>query len=121
MPEQDIKSKVQELIAQHPAAERSGSRLLDGTGPTPVDRVFRELPPLLNAGALLVFALLVAPPATAQLITMRPLAGVCVSIALGLLIVWLALGFAYFTIYPVGFYVTTFAFAAYVITRVATR
>ena len=44
-----------ELIAQHPAAERSGSRLLDGTGPAPVDRVFRELPTLLNAGDLLVF------------------------------------------------------------------
>ncbi|MDO9314470.1 MAG: tRNA preQ1(34) S-adenosylmethionine ribosyltransferase-isomerase QueA [Burkholderiaceae bacterium] len=44
-----------ELIAQHPAAERSASRLLDGTGPAPVDRVFRELPSLLNAGDLLVF------------------------------------------------------------------
>jgi S-adenosylmethionine:tRNA ribosyltransferase-isomerase len=44
-----------ELIAQHPAAERSGSRLLDGTGATPVDRVFRELPDLLRAGDLLVF------------------------------------------------------------------
>lgn len=43
------------LIAQHPAAERSGSRLLDGTGMQPVDRVFRELPSLLNAGDLLVF------------------------------------------------------------------
>ncbi|MBP8190422.1 MAG: S-adenosylmethionine:tRNA ribosyltransferase-isomerase, partial [Aquabacterium sp.] len=30
-----------ELIAQHPAAESSASRLLDGRGPTPVDRVFR--------------------------------------------------------------------------------
>jgi S-adenosylmethionine:tRNA ribosyltransferase-isomerase len=44
-----------ELIAQHPAAERSGSRLLDGRTGTPVDRVFRELPSLLNAGDLLVF------------------------------------------------------------------
>ena len=44
-----------ELIAQHPAAERSASRLLDGTLPTPVDRVFRELPGLLQAGDLLVF------------------------------------------------------------------
>ncbi len=44
-----------ELIAQHPAAERSGSRLLDGTGPAPVDRVFRDLPGLLRAGDLLVF------------------------------------------------------------------
>jgi S-adenosylmethionine:tRNA ribosyltransferase-isomerase len=44
-----------ELIAQHPAAERSGSRLLDATGPAAVDRVFRELPGLLSAGDLLVF------------------------------------------------------------------
>lgn len=44
-----------ELIAQHPAAERSASRLLDGTGAAPVDRIFRELPDLLAAGDLLVF------------------------------------------------------------------
>src|ERR1700712_2314854 len=44
-----------ELIAQHPAAQRSGSRLLDGTGSAPVDRVFRDLPNLLQPGDLLVF------------------------------------------------------------------
>jgi S-adenosylmethionine:tRNA ribosyltransferase-isomerase len=44
-----------ELIAQHPAAERSASRLLDGRQMPPVDRIFRELPSLLNAGDLLVF------------------------------------------------------------------
>ena len=44
-----------ELIAQHPAAERSGSRLLDGTAIPFTDRIFRDLPGLLNAGDLLVF------------------------------------------------------------------
>ncbi len=44
-----------ELIAQHPAPERSASRLLDASGPHPVDRVFRDLPALLQAGDLLVF------------------------------------------------------------------
>jgi S-adenosylmethionine:tRNA ribosyltransferase-isomerase len=44
-----------ELIAQHPAPERSASRLLDGSGAAPVDRVFRELPALFSAGDLLVF------------------------------------------------------------------
>ncbi len=44
-----------ELIAQHPAAERSASRLLDGREAVPVDRVFRELPGLLEPGDLLVF------------------------------------------------------------------
>jgi S-adenosylmethionine:tRNA ribosyltransferase-isomerase len=44
-----------ELIAQHPAPERSASRLLDGTASAPVDRVFRDLPGLLAPGDLLVF------------------------------------------------------------------
>ena len=43
------------LIAQHPAPERSGSRLLDGSSPIPADRIFRELPALLKAGDLMVF------------------------------------------------------------------
>jgi S-adenosylmethionine:tRNA ribosyltransferase-isomerase len=44
-----------DLVAQHPAAERSASRLLDGTGPVAADRIFRELPGLLAPGDLLVF------------------------------------------------------------------
>ena len=43
-----------ELIAQHPAPERSASRLLDGCAVLPVDRVFRDLPMLLQPGDLLV-------------------------------------------------------------------
>jgi S-adenosylmethionine:tRNA ribosyltransferase-isomerase len=45
------------LIAQHPLAERSGSRLLtlDGASGEHVDRMFRELPVLLQPGDLLVF------------------------------------------------------------------
>ncbi len=44
-----------ELVAQHPAAERSASRLLDGTGTAPADRIFKDLPSLLRPGDLLVF------------------------------------------------------------------
>ena len=44
-----------ELIAQHPTAQRSASRLLDGRGAVPSDRIFSDLPALLNAGDLLVF------------------------------------------------------------------
>ena len=43
------------LIAQHPATERSSSRLLDGTGLTPTDRIFRDLPSQLKQGDLVVF------------------------------------------------------------------
>ena len=46
-----------ELIAQHPAEQRSHSRMLhvDGANGEIADRQFLELPPLLHAGDLLVF------------------------------------------------------------------
>ena len=45
------------LIAQHPLAERSASRLLtlDGASGKLADRAFRDLPSLLDTGDLLVF------------------------------------------------------------------
>jgi zinc/manganese transport system permease protein len=72
-------------------------------------------------GALLVFALLVAPPAAAQRITLRPAIGLILSVAFALVTVWLALAIAYFSIYPVGFYVTTIGFVIYVLARAARR
>jgi zinc/manganese transport system permease protein len=66
-------------------------------------------------GALLVFALLVMPAATAQQLTARPLASFLTTIGIGLLVVWLGLAIAYFSIYPVGFFITTFGFAGYVL------
>jgi zinc/manganese transport system permease protein len=68
-------------------------------------------------GALLVFALLVTPAATAQQITSRPFLGVVLSVAIALAVTWLGLGLAYYSIYPVGFYVTSLAFALYVLVR----
>ena len=44
-----------ELIAQHPAPERTGSRLLHVCGRQQSDRKFADLPGLLRAGDLLVF------------------------------------------------------------------
>ena len=67
-------------------------------------------------GALLVFALLVMPAATAQQLTARPMAGLRAhGRARRSLVVWLGLSAAYFSVYPVGFYITTFAFAGYVL------
>ena len=43
------------LIAQHPAPERSASRLLDGRLPSLINHTFKDLPDLLKAGDLLVF------------------------------------------------------------------
>ena len=75
----------------------------------------------LITGSLLVFALLVVPAATAQTITARPVAGLCASVAVGLAITWLALGAGFYSEYPLGFWITTIAFAGYVTARVARR
>ncbi|MGL4666775.1 MAG: tRNA preQ1(34) S-adenosylmethionine ribosyltransferase-isomerase QueA [Saezia sp.] len=45
----------EELIAQHPAVERTASRLLDGTSSTPVNRIFKEIVLLLQPNDLLIF------------------------------------------------------------------
>jgi zinc/manganese transport system permease protein len=66
-------------------------------------------------GALLVFALLIAPPAAAQQVTMRPLRSLALSVVFALLVMWLGLGVAYFSPYPVGFWTTTFAFGLYLL------
>jgi zinc/manganese transport system permease protein len=70
-------------------------------------------------GVLLVFALLVAPAATAQVITPRIGASLALTIAIGVLITWVGLGLAYFYNYPVGFFITSAAFAVYFVARVA--
>ena len=69
-------------------------------------------------GALLVFALLVTPAATAHRITCRPFLGVALSVAIALAVTWIGLTLAYFSVYPVGFYVTSLAFALYIVVRI---
>jgi zinc/manganese transport system permease protein len=71
-------------------------------------------------GPLLVFALLVAPAASAQLLTARPALSIALTILLGLLIVWLGMGIAYFSVYPAGFFISTIASCVYVLVRVLT-
>jgi zinc/manganese transport system permease protein len=68
-------------------------------------------------GALLVFALLVTPAATAHELTPRPALGIGLSVALALAVTWLGLALAYFSIYPVGFYITSLSFGLYVFVR----
>ncbi len=68
-------------------------------------------------GVLLVFALLLMPAASAQAMTARPGLSLALTVAIGLAVVWLGLGIAYFSIYPAGFFVTTISFAVYVVAR----
>jgi zinc/manganese transport system permease protein len=70
-------------------------------------------------GVLLVFALLVMPAAAAQTLTARPALGLALSVLIALLVTWLALIVAYYSPYPIGFFVTSFAFAIYVLARLA--
>lgn len=70
-------------------------------------------------GALLVFALLVMPAASARNLTNRSGLGLTVSVALALVIAWAGLGLAYFySQYPPGFYITTVGFAIYLLSTV---
>lgn len=72
-------------------------------------------------GALLVFALLVMPPAAAQQLTLRPAAGIVLSVVLALVVGWVGLAIAYFSSYPPGFWITTTGFAVYIASVVTTR
>ena len=65
-------------------------------------------------GTLLIFALLVAPAGSALELTARPARALILSVALSVAAAWLGLAFAYFTNLPVGFFITTVAFATYV-------
>ena len=66
-------------------------------------------------GSLLVFALLVMPSATAQRLTENVGLSLVISMVTGILTTWCALSAAYFSVYPVGFYLTSFGFAFYLV------
>jgi zinc/manganese transport system permease protein len=68
-------------------------------------------------GVLLIFALLVTPAAIAERVTARPILGVGLSIGLAIGFTWAGLAVAYFTPYPVGFFITSFAFVTYAAVR----
>ena len=57
-------------------------------------------------GALLMFSLLVGPPAAARLFSPDPLRAIPLSIGFALVIVWGSIAAAYLSSLPVGFFVT---------------
>ena len=65
-------------------------------------------------GALLVFALLVMPDAAAQQLTARPARSLILTVVFAVAVTWASLLVAFYSVYPVGFYVSTFGFAVYV-------
>jgi zinc/manganese transport system permease protein len=70
-------------------------------------------------GTLLVFALLVMPAAAAQTLTARPVVSLALTVVIAVLVTWAGLSAAYYSVYPIGFFVSTLAFAVYLVAQLA--
>ena len=72
-------------------------------------------------GVLLVFALLVGPPATAIRLVRHPGSAILLAIILGLVYTWLGIFLAANSSWPVSFYITTLAFGIYLPVRLISK
>ncbi|HVB05205.1 MAG TPA: metal ABC transporter permease [Acidimicrobiales bacterium] len=64
-------------------------------------------------GALLIFSLMIGPPAAARSFTDRPPVAIALSVVLALVTVWAAIASSYLTNWPVGFFVGSFSACCY--------
>jgi zinc/manganese transport system permease protein len=64
-------------------------------------------------GALLIFSLMIGPPAAARSVTSRPLLAMVGSVAIAVVTVWLAIAASYLYNWPVGFFVGVLAAVSY--------
>ena len=68
-------------------------------------------------GTLLIFSLLIGPPAAARSFTDRPSIAIGLSVVFALLTVWVAIAASYQTNLPIGFFVGAMSAFAYTIGR----
>jgi zinc/manganese transport system permease protein len=68
-------------------------------------------------GVLLIFSLMVTPAATAQYLSRRPSMAIAISIGIALIATWIGLFVAFYTPYPVSFFITAIAFGLYLSVR----
>lgn len=68
-------------------------------------------------GTLLIFSLMIGPPAAARSFTDRPGRAMTLSVVLALIAVWTAIACSYATNYPVGFFVGSISAASYALGR----
>lgn len=68
-------------------------------------------------GALLVFSLMIGPPSAARFLVRQPLGAVAASVALALVTVWVAIVAAFYSNWPLGFFVGVFGIAWYLLGR----
>ena len=68
-------------------------------------------------GALLIFSLMIGPPAAARSFTDRPMVALLLSVAFALITVWAAIAISYLSNWPIGFFVGTIGAVSYGIGR----
>jgi zinc/manganese transport system permease protein len=68
-------------------------------------------------GVFLIFSLMVTPAATAQYLSRRPQRAIMISVGIALMATWVGLFVAYYTPYPVSFFITGIAFSLYLLVR----
>ena len=56
-------------------------------------------------GALLIFSLMIGPPAAARSLTSRPLLAIVLSVVIALATVWVAIAASYLCNWPIGFFI----------------
>lgn len=67
-------------------------------------------------GIILVFTLLIGPAAIAMNLTQHFWSGILASITIAILVVWCGITLAYFTDWPISFWISTLVFFAYTLT-----
>lgn len=72
-------------------------------------------------GALLIFSLMIGPPAVARALTSRPPRSIALSVLIALATVWAAIASSYLTNWPVGFFVGIFGATAFGLGRTISR
>lgn len=69
-------------------------------------------------GALLIFSLMIGPPAAARSLTDRPLLAMLLSVAIALVTLWCSIAISYVSNWPIGFFVGMFGALSYLLGRV---
>ena len=96
------------LLLSSLAPESSAAR---GVSNTRMELVFLVIVALATSmtlpvvGALLIFSLMIGPPAAARSLTPNPLAALGLSVVLAVLTVWVAIAASFATNWPIGFFV----------------
>jgi zinc/manganese transport system permease protein len=94
-----------------------------GISPLRIELLFLALVALATTtavpvvGALLMFSLMMGPPAAARAVTKHPAPAMTLAVVLALATVWIAIAASYQTNWPIGFFVGTIASAWYLLAR----